>query len=281
MKPLFAALLLPLAVLVSPARAQPLIAVLTYHRFDPAHAKASTFVTTAVFGEQMAWLVAHHVRVIPLRDVVALEREAGVAAPLDGQTVAITADDGFRTVYTEMFPIIRDYRMPITLFLNPPMISGGPAYLTWAMVEEMRQSGLVDVEAHTQTHPNFNTERARLGPDAYQRFVADQIAGSRQALQARLGVAADYLAWPYGIHDSQLEAAARQAGFLAAFALGSRAAQRGDDVFAVPRYQVYETDVGARFAAVVAGHPRGRGLLHAASAGAVGAEPDTRPERAP
>jgi peptidoglycan/xylan/chitin deacetylase (PgdA/CDA1 family) len=239
------------------------IPILTYHRFDPGIAKASTFVTTPVFEAQMAWLVAHHYRVVPLRDVVAAL--AGGGPPIEGPAVAITADDGFRTVYTQMFPVIRRERMPMTLFINPPMISGGGAYMTWAMIEEMRASGLVDVQAHTQTHPNFNTERARLEPEAYQAFITRQIAGSREAIRAKLGLQAAYLAWPYGIHDAQLEAAARQAGFDAAFALGSRAAGEGGDPFAIPRYQVYNGDVGARFAAVAEGHPRGRGVAHASA----------------
>jgi peptidoglycan/xylan/chitin deacetylase (PgdA/CDA1 family) len=277
------AICLPLAAaLPEQARAEQLVPVLTYHRFDPDTAKASTIVTTPVFEAQMSWLVAHHIRVVPLHDVVAAER--GAAPPVEGPAVAITADDGFRTVYTQMFPIIRRYQMPITLFLNPPMISGGSAYLTWAMIDEMRGSGLVDVQAHTQTHPNFNTERARLGPDPYKAFIAEQIDGSRRALQAR-GLAADLLAWPYGIHDAQLEAVAEQAGFAAAFALGSRAAasgvEPGADLFAIPRYQVYNSDVGARFAAVVEGHPRGRGLLHAASSSPMPASTDRNAGQSP
>jgi peptidoglycan/xylan/chitin deacetylase (PgdA/CDA1 family) len=261
------ALLLPLACSPSRAEAEQRVPILTYHRFDPQTARATTFVTTPVFAEQMAWLVAHHYRVVKLEDVVTAEQGRG--PPVAGPAVVITADDGFRSVYTEMFPIIRAYRMPITLFLNPPMISVGGAYLTWDEIAEMRQTGLVDIEAHTQTHPNFNTVRARLGPEAYAAFITNEIAGSRQALQGRLGVAADFLAWPFGIYDTQLEAVAQRAGFVAAFALGSRAAEAGPgpgtDAYAIPRFQVYNTDTGARFAAVAEGHPRGKGLLHAAA----------------
>lgn len=241
------------ALAAGDAQAETAIPILTYHRFDPDRAAATTVVVTAVFEEQMAWLAANHYTVVPLR--AAIDREG--LPP--GHVVAVTADDGFRSVYTQMFPIIRRDHLPVTLFLNPPMIGGGSAYLTWAQVEEMRASGLVDVEAHTQTHPNFNTERARLAPDAYHAFLTEQISGSRETLRRRLGLAADLLAWPYGIHDQELEAAAKAAGFVAAFALGSRAATAEDDRFAIPRFQVYNTDRGARFAAVAEGHPRGVG----------------------
>jgi peptidoglycan/xylan/chitin deacetylase (PgdA/CDA1 family) len=265
MKTLFAALSLVLASAAASAGGQP-VPILTYHRFDPETAKASTVVTTPVFEEQMAWLVTHHYRVVPLHDVVMAELGEGPA--VEGPAVVITADDGFRTVYTQMFPIIRRERMPITLFINPPMISTGGAYLTWAMIEEMRQSGLVDVQAHTQTHPNFNTERARRAPEDYQGFIAEQIGGSRRELQSKLGVQADLLAWPFGIYDTQLEHEAQKAGFVAAFALGSRASSPGGDAFAIPRFQVYNSDVGGRFAAVAEGHPRGKGLLVQAGAAA-------------
>jgi peptidoglycan/xylan/chitin deacetylase (PgdA/CDA1 family) len=237
------------------ARAQSaagLVPVLTYHRFDPTHSSAGTIVSAPVFAAQMAWLATHNVRVVPLRDVLAVAHGTPVPSPI----VAITADDGWRTVYTEMFPIILRHRFPITLFINPPMIGHGGAYLTWAMIAEMVKSGLVDVQAHTLDHPNFNTERAQRSPADYQAFVEHEIAGCRAPIIERLGLPADMLAWPYGIHDAELEAAAARAGYIAAFALGSRALTQGDPDFALPRYQIYDTDRAIRFGWIVAGHPR-------------------------
>ncbi len=229
------------------------IPVLAYHRFDPARAVAATVVTTPVFTTQMEFLVAHHIQVVKLRDAMAELHGGKPIAP----TVVLTADDGWRSVYTDMFPIIRRMNLPVTLFINPPMIGHGGAYMTWPMLTEMVQSGLVDVEPHTLSHPNFNTERTRRDPASYVAFVEHEIAGSRPAIIQELHLPADLLAWPFGIHDATLEAAARQAGYTAAFALGSRAMTATDPDFALPRYQVYDTDRDTRFAWIVAGHPRG------------------------
>ncbi len=226
--------------------------VLTYHRFDPTGSKSATIVSTPVFAAQMAWLAEHSVRVAPLRDVLAMAR----GAPVTGPTVAITADDGWRSVYTEMFPIILRHKFPLTLFINPPAIGHGGAYLTWPMIAEMLKSGLVDVQPHTLTHPNFNTERAHRDQAGYAAFVAHEIAGSRAEITAQLGLPADILAWPFGIHDAMLEQAAAQAGCIAAFALGSHAVKAGDPDYALPRYQIYDTDRDARFAWLMAGNPR-------------------------
>ena len=231
------------------------VPILTYHRFDPLVARSATIVVTSVFAEQMEWLAAHHVEVAKLHDVA--DALSGRREPIAGPVVAITADDGFRTVYTEMFPILLRHRFPVTLFINPPSISAGSAYLTWTQISEMVASGLVDVQAHTLTHPNFNDQRLRRTPPDYAAFVDHEIAGSRPLIANRLGLPADLLAWPYGIHDADLEAAAVRAGYVAAFALGSSAAPPGGDAFALPRYQVYNTDRDGRFAAIVAGIPRG------------------------
>jgi peptidoglycan/xylan/chitin deacetylase (PgdA/CDA1 family) len=250
------ALLLQLAAL-SPALAAepPVVPILTYHRFDPAAAPSTTIVVTAVFEEQMAWLAANHYQIIPLRRLVETLRGG---PPVEPKSIVLTVDDGFRSVYTQMFPIIRRAKLPVTLFINPPMIGAG-AYLSWTQLAEMQATGLVDIQPHTQTHPNFNTERTRRSPADFQAFLTAQIDGSRHAIQAKLaGQPADLLAWPYGIHDPELEAAASRAGYIAAFALGSRAATPGGDPFAIPRYQVYNTDRGPIFAGIAEGKPRGR-----------------------
>jgi len=235
-----------------PAAPATVVPVLTYHRFDPHQSHSGTIVTTPVFAEQMAYLATRQVRVAPLRDILPVAH----GASLPGPTVSITADDGWRTVYTDMFPIIREHKFPITLFINPPMIGRGGAYLTWPMITEMLKSGLVDVQAHTLHHPNFNTERARRDPTAYQAFVTSEIAGCRAPITEALGLPADMLAWPFGIHDATLEQAARDAGYIAAFALGSRPLANGDPAFALPRLQIYDTDHAERFAWIVAGHAR-------------------------
>ena len=238
------------------------IPVLTYHRFDPAFARASTVVTTSVFAGQIDALIARHFRFLRVREVVAAV--AGQADFGAGDRVALSADDGWRTVYTEMFPVIRQRQIPVTLFINPPAISAGSAYLTWAQIEEMVASGLVDVHPHTLTHPNFGDQRASRTQAAFAAFAEREILESRRMIEARLGGKADILAWPFGIHDSQLEAIAATGGFSAAFTVESRPVTAADPMFALPRYQVYETDRGGRFAAVADGVPRGQGRRMAA-----------------
>lgn len=227
-----------LAVFISwPAGAAPsAAAILVYHRFGPQVADSMT-TRTEVFIAQLAELRRAGYTIVPLATVV--DSLAGRMA-LPPKAVAITVDDGHRTVYTELLPIIRREHLPVTLFIYPSAISKASYAMTWTQLQEVLASGSVSIQSHTYWHPDFRIERRRLDADAYRQFVRQQLEKPRQELQARLGVSADYLAWPFGIHDPELEAAARAAGYRAAFTLGERHATPRDSPLALPRYLIVD-----------------------------------------
>ncbi len=231
------------------------VPILVYHRFGPVAADGMT-VTTGVFEDQLAWLRTHGYRVIPLRTLVAALSDPAAALP--PRAVVVTVDDGHRTVYSDMLPLIRRERLPVTLFLYPSAISNADYAMTWDQVAEIARTGLVDVQSHTYWHPNFRRERARLAPDAYRAFVKTQLERSKEVIGRRFGAPVDMLAWPFGIHDAELERWAAAAGYRAAFTLERRPARRGADLLALPRYLVTDADRGARFRAIIEGAERGR-----------------------
>ena len=152
-----AAMIATAAAPIPTRSAEPGVPILLYHRFSPS-VPGSTTVTTPAFEEQLGWLAEHHYTVARLASVVAAMRSG---APLDPQTVAITVDDGRRSQYTEMYPIVLRYKVPVTLFVYTDAVSYEPDALTWDEIEEMLKSGLVDVQSHTCSHPDFDKERAR------------------------------------------------------------------------------------------------------------------------
>lgn len=233
-------------LLARPAAAS--ISVLVYHRFDPT-TPASTTVTTAVFEEQLAWLSAHHFQFVKLQSVVDVLTHRAPA--FTGPTVALCADDGHLSVYTQMFPIIQREHIPVTLFIYPSAISNASYAMTWDQLREMEHSGLVEVQSHTYWHPNFNHERKRLDADAYQHFVDWQLTRSKRTLEQKMNHSIDLLAWPFGIHDPDLEAAAARAGYRAAFALDGRPLHADEDIYAIPRHMMEQADRGTRLADIV------------------------------
>lgn len=239
-----------ISAVAAPADAMgPAVPILVYHRFDLTTPDAMT-VTTRVFGDQLAWLAARKITVIPLHALVDRLRDN---APLPHSAVVLTVDDGHRSVYTQMFPLIRRFRVPITLFIYPSAISNAAYALTWDEIREMLRSGLVTVQSHTYWHPNFADERAKLSPPDYQHFASQQLAMSKARLERELGIKVDLLAWPFGIYDRELERLATQTGYVAAFTIERKPVQPGEDLLALPRFIVTNNDRGARFAALVLG----------------------------
>jgi len=221
-------------------------AILVYHRFGSS--AGPTTVSDAALDTQLAWL-ARHVRVAPLRNVVAALRAGNTAA--GRPCAAITADDGHRSVYTDLFPRIRRYRLPVTLFIYPSAISNAGYALTWPELAEMQASGLVDVQSHTYWHPNFHQEKSRRTPDDYRAFVTMQLVRSKQVLETRTGRTVDMLAWPFAIHDAELEGAASRTGYVAGFLLGNQPAFPTDDMLALPRVWVSDSVRDAQLTRIV------------------------------
>ena len=220
--------------------------ILAYHRFETKVAD-SMAVTTSRFASQLDYLAEHHAAAIPLRSVV----EALAAKRPLPSGVVITVDDGHRTVYTDMLPLVRRHRIPVTLFIYPSAISNAAYAMTWPQLQELKDSGLFDIESHTYWHPNFKTEKRRLTPDAYEEFVRMQLGKPRQVLKTKLGTAADLLAWPFGIFDDDLMSHAAAAGYVAAFTLQARSVSPSDRLLALPRFLMTEGVSDKRFAAIV------------------------------
>ena len=163
------------------------VPILLYHRLGPVSPDEMT-VTTPVFEAQLKLIQERGYKVIPLAALMAALGDS--AAPLPERAVVLTADDGHRTVYSDMFPLIQRLKIPVTLFIYPSAISNADYAMTWAQLAEMKASGLVDIQSHTFWHPNFNVEKKRLAPAAYEKFTQDQLAqiqGRARAAPRRKG----------------------------------------------------------------------------------------------
>jgi peptidoglycan/xylan/chitin deacetylase (PgdA/CDA1 family) len=215
------------------------VPILVYHRFGPVVADSMT-VTTPVFEAQLTHLKANGYTVIPLRQYVAYR--LGKASPPPPRAVVLTVDDGHRSVYTHMFPLIQHSRIPVTLFVYPSAISNAAYALSWDQLRDLQASGLFEAHSHSYWHPNFQQEKKRLVPQQYAKLVEMQLIKSKGTLESQLGIHVDMLARPFGIYDDELIAKAVAAGYVAAFTLERRPASSADHLMALPRFLVTAAD---------------------------------------
>lgn len=225
------------------------VPILVYHRFGPVVADSMT-VTTAVFASNLEYLHSHGYTVIPLAKLIGCIR--GGACDIPEKSVVITVDDAHRTVFSEMLPLVKRYRVPVTLFVYPSAISNASYAMTWEQLRTLKETGLFDLQAHTYWHPNFKVEKRRLSPEEYAAFVDSQLSKSRAVMMKRLGVNPDMIAWPFGIVDDDLCSAAKKNGYVAGFTLQRKPAAPGDDPMKLPRFLMTQAAQGKAFANIVA-----------------------------
>jgi len=221
------------------------VPVLLYHRFGPRHLDSMT-VTTPVFQEQMRLIRERGYHVIPMRELIDSLRGTGPAPP--PKSVVLTADDGHGSVFQEMYPVVKEYGYPVTLFIYPSAISNARWAMTWEELQTLQDCGLFDIQSHTYWHPNFRQEQERKGPADYERFAEWQLLHSKEVLNDKLHKPVDLLAWPFGIYTPWLMSEAARDVYIAAFSIVRRPVTRRDGMMELPRFIVTVSDRGDRFA---------------------------------
>ncbi|XRD86389.1 polysaccharide deacetylase family protein [Dyella acidisoli] len=209
------------------------VAILVYHRFSDTLDDSMT-VRVTTFEAQLRFLNEHGYHIVPLRDAVNALRDP--AAVLPAKPVVITVDDGHRSVFERLLPIVLRDRFPVTLFIYPSAISNASYALSWDQLRSLRQTGWFDIQSHTYWHPNFKVERRHRTPADFREFVRWQLDASRRRIESETGARVDMLAWPFGIHDDELAALAADEGYVAAFTLEARKADRHASLLALPRF---------------------------------------------
>jgi len=226
------------------------IPILCYHNLNPT-TPGSMNMTPQHFEEQIKWLKDNGYTIIPLK--TAVEYLQGKNSSLPEKSVVVTADDGWKSVYTYMLPVVRKYNIPVTLFIYPQTISEGKHALTWAELKELQQTGLFDIQGHTYDHPNFKHAKKSISAANYEKYVKMQLVNSKNILEEKLGGKITLLAWPFGIYDEYLENQAANAGYIMAFSIDARDANKSYRPMAQPRFMIITAQSMKTFISIVRG----------------------------
>lgn len=213
------------------------VPILCYHNLNPVK-PGSMNLKPQKFEAQLKWLKENGFNIIPLKEAVAYLK--GERKTLPPKSIVITFDDGWQSVYTYLFPLIKKYNVPVTLFIYPQTISEGKNAMTWEELKELQHTGLFDIQGHTYWHPNFKIEKRKLSSAEYEKFVQKQLVNSKKILEEKLGKNVTLLAWPFGIYDKYLEEQAQKAGYEMAFSIDARTANKSYRPMAQPRFMIIE-----------------------------------------
>ncbi len=154
-----------------------------------------------------------------------------VLNPPPRKAVVVTFDDGYRSVFTEAFPILASLGVPGTVFVATDFV--GAPLAAWPGTDCWIGSAY-ERELVPMTWDELRLVRVGAAE------LADELAGSRLAIEGELGHACPSLAYPYGETDVRVESAAQAAGYEAACTL--TASFEGASRLTWPRVGVYRHD---------------------------------------
>ncbi len=206
------------------------IPVLMYHSIDLNPQKEDRLtVPPEVFERQMRFLKEHNYNVITLEeaaDIIKNKRKAPAGA------IVITFDDGYKNNYTYAFPILKKYNFPATVFvIVNEMNDPAGVCLSWDDISAMQASGLITIGSHTFTHPLL-TELTS------QERIKNEIAGSKIALEEKLGREVNAFCYPAGRFNEKIKQVVIDAGYQVAVATNPGKKSSDDDIFAFKRLRI-------------------------------------------
>jgi len=185
------------------------VIVFCYHRFED-NPRDTLAIAPAEFRVQMKQLKDDGIAVIPMKDLLAWRRGEKSIPP---KSAVITIDDGYVSGFSVAWPILKEFGYPFTMFIYTNYVNVGGKSITWAQLEQMRDAG-VDIESHTVSHHDLR--HAPRGQD-YTTWLHNEIYGSRDILEQKLGIKIAAFAFPYGTHNEVVRKMAMEAGYQALF----------------------------------------------------------------
>jgi biofilm PGA synthesis lipoprotein PgaB len=199
-------------------------------------------VSTRQLAQQFEWLRENGYHVIAVDDILAARTGQ---RPLPPKAVLLTFDDGYKSFYTRVFPLLKTFHYPAVLGVVGSWIEShagktitGESHnyrsediLTWNQLKELADSGLVEVASHSfdqhhgivanpqrsevpalVTHRYDPTHKRYENDEQYLARISQDLATNSDLLKQHLGKPPRVMVWPYGRYNQAALDTARAFG---------------------------------------------------------------------
>ena len=227
----------------------------------------SQTITRARLIEHFNLLTAGGYQPVSLQQII--DAKAG-GQPLPDKAVLLTFDDGYRSFYDIVFPLLKLYGFPavqavVGSWLDVP--EGGRVpygnitlprerFLTWEQVQILDESPLVEIASHTYNlhygvkgNPMGNEQAAAVtsiwdsqtgyeSEAAYVERIHNDMARTQQQFQTHMGRSPRMMVWPYGAYNQATLDIAAEYGMIYTFSLLSAPNQLHSSMRSINRYLI-------------------------------------------
>ncbi|MDB5772836.1 MAG: hmsF [Burkholderia sp.] len=208
-----------------------------------------TAIDTSDLIRHFSWLNENGYHPVSLQQIIDAREGRG---KLPDRAVLMTFDDGYKSVYTKVFPLLKQFNFPAVIALVGDWIETPPGtqvkfgdslvlrteFLNWDEVRTMHASGLVEVASHTHdlhkgipANPQGNSIPAAIArlysphkstyesDGEYAARINADLRRSADTIQRELGIRPRAVVWPYGAYNLAAARWAVEAGMTVAMNL--------------------------------------------------------------
>jgi peptidoglycan/xylan/chitin deacetylase (PgdA/CDA1 family) len=212
------------------------VSVLGYHDFSETKPETAMSIRTSKFRKQMETIRQLGLTVISLEDFTSWKTGG---KPIPEKSVLLTFDDGWKSVYTDAFPILKEFNYPFTLFLYKNYVDGGGKALTTPMIETMVKAG-ASIGSHSISHPYPITVKSfrKKGADAYDAYLRKEMGESKRFLESKFHTKVITYSYPGGFYTEEMLPLAKEFGYTHAFTVLPGKIKRSLPDETLPRYMI-------------------------------------------
>jgi len=231
------------AALAADTQEQNTFIAVNYHEVldDQHQGLAALSLDTAELIAQFTWLKENDYHPVSLEDIVQARKGK---RKLPHNAILLTFDDGFRSVYTRVFPLLKMFEYPAVVALVGSWLEGDASsnveyggssvprsnFITWAQAKEMVDSGYVEIASHSydlhhgiEANPQhnslpaatsriYNIQTGYESATAYIQRIHNDLSRNMQLIERHLGRKPRSVVWPYGKYNLATIRIARELG---------------------------------------------------------------------
>ncbi len=207
--------------------------IIQYHHVD-TNSPSVTSVTPEQFSEQMQYLADKHFNVIPLSQLI---KALQLKQALPEKTIAITFDDGYKSILNNAHPILKKHGFPYAMFIAiKPIEMKYRNMMDWQQINKIASEG-AEIMNHSYGHDHLIR---RLPAETHEQWLSrikNNIEKTEAVIKQHTGQNHKVLAYPYGEYNTAITNMLKAEGY-SALGQQSGAVGKYSDLQALARFPI-------------------------------------------
>lgn len=203
------------------------VPILMYHGLIKDSAlQTEYFISPDVFENDLKYIKENGYTTVLMSDLVDFVYEN---KPLPEKPIILSFDDGYYNNYCYAYPLLKKYNMKAVIsiiglytdkFSRADENNAAYSHITWEQINEMTDSGLVEIQNHTYNMHELGDRRGsgmKQGESKtqYRKVLTDDVNRLQKEIRYYTGNTPDTFTYPFGIFSSYEEELLKELGFKA------------------------------------------------------------------